>query len=215
MRWRDLEDLVEKDTFHMIKMFFDRNAHKKKYEKVVRMFLDLRKKNPGKASANLRKVAQMTGGDIRVIDRVLRDMVKAGALPKHLIDYPTLQRENYQLDWGTPEATKKAKKMTPGQDVDEDAVKQAKARIDREKKQDAVRHDSMLDRARLARARRKNRETDPNESKYDRPHPPAGIKSNPVAKNMNRFNKAATHRDRKKDAKRGYQKHKGQLNGGE
>ena len=214
-RWRDLEDLVEKDTFHMIKMFFDRNAHKKKYEKVVRMFLDLRKKNPGKASANLRKVAQMTGGDIRVIDRVLRDMVKAGALPKHLIDYPTLQRENYQLDWGTPEATKKAKKMTPGQDVDEDAVKQAKARIDREKKQDAVRHDSMLDRARLARARRKNRETDPNESKYDRPHPPAGIKSNPVAKNMNRFNKAATHRDRKKDAKRGYQKHKGQLNGGE
>ena len=33
--------------------------------------------------------------------------------------------------------------------------------------------------------------------------------NNPVAKHQRRFNKAATHRDRKKDAKRGYRlKHK-------
>ncbi len=31
---------------------------------------------------------------------------------------------------------------------------------------------------------------------------------NPVAKNLNKFNKAATHRDRKKDDKKGYEKHK-------
>ena len=34
-------------------------------------------------------------------------------------------------------------------------------------------------------------------------------KSNPVAKNLNKFNKPATHRDRKKDAKKGERKHKG------
>ncbi len=33
-------------------------------------------------------------------------------------------------------------------------------------------------------------------------------KSNPVAKNLNKFNKPATHKDRKKAASRGYYKHK-------
>ena len=33
-------------------------------------------------------------------------------------------------------------------------------------------------------------------------------KRNPVAKNCNKFNKPATHVDRKKRAKKGYRKHK-------
>ncbi len=33
-------------------------------------------------------------------------------------------------------------------------------------------------------------------------------KRNPVAKNLNKFNKPATHKDRKKAASRGYRKHK-------
>lgn len=33
-------------------------------------------------------------------------------------------------------------------------------------------------------------------------------KRNPVAKNCNKFNKPATHKDRKKAASRGYRKHK-------
>lgn len=41
----------------------------------------------------------------------------------------------------------------------EDAVKIAQAKIDREKQTDALKHDRMLDRARLARARAKNRAT--------------------------------------------------------
>lgn len=32
--------------------------------------------------------------------------------------------------------------------------------------------------------------------------------NNPVAKHAGKFNKAATHKDRKKDAKKGYVKHK-------
>lgn len=34
---------------------------------------------------------------------------------------------------------------------------------------------------------------------------------NPVAKNLNKFNKPATHKDRKKAGKRGYRKHKGKF----
>lgn len=43
----------------------------------------------------------------------------------------------------------------------EDAVSDARRRIEREKEQDKVKFDRILDRARLARARRKNRETNP------------------------------------------------------
>ena len=41
----------------------------------------------------------------------------------------------------------------------EDAIKIAQAKIDREKETDKLKHDRMLDRARLARARAKNRAT--------------------------------------------------------
>ena len=72
-------------------------------------------------------------------------------------------------DWGTPESTKKAKKKTPGEkikfkDFDESAaVDLAKKRINREKKADAIRHDRMMDRARLKQTHIKNKETKPND----------------------------------------------------
>ena len=72
-------------------------------------------------------------------------------------------------DWGTPESTKKAKKKTPGEkitfkDFDESAaVELAKKRINREKKADAIRHDRMMDRARLKQTHIKNKETKPND----------------------------------------------------
>lgn len=37
-------------------------------------------------------------------------------------------------------------------------------------------------------------------------------KPNPVAKNMEKFNRPATHVDRKKRDKEGYKKHKGEEN---
>jgi hypothetical protein len=36
-------------------------------------------------------------------------------------------------------------------------------------------------------------------------------KLNPVAKNINKFNKPATHTDRKKSMKKGYEKHRGAV----
>jgi hypothetical protein len=62
---------------------------------------------------------------------------------------------------GTTKLLKKYKKDTPMEQ--EDAVQVAKDRIKREKEQDKEKHDTMLDRARLARARAKNRKTRPND----------------------------------------------------
>lgn len=59
-------------------------------------------------------------------------------------------------EWGTPESTKSAKKKTPGE-TNEDEIKIAKAKIDREKESDKIKFDRVLDKARLARAARKNR----------------------------------------------------------
>ena len=111
-----------------------------------------------------------------------------------------------QPEWGTPESTKRAKKFTPGQvEEEEDEVSIVRKSIDRDTERSKQRYDRMLDRARLARARRRNSETSP------RPSPRREATGNPVAKNMNKFNKPATHKDKKKDAKRGYIKHKGQM----
>lgn len=128
-----------------------------------------------------------------------------------------------QPEWGTPESTKSAKKLTPGQQEEDleivdavDPVKIAKDKIDKEKKNDARRHDRMLDRARLRRVRRKNRETvpegknptfNPRDMVTFRDRTSEGSK-NPVAKNARKFNKAAVHTDRKKAMKKGYEKHK-------
>jgi hypothetical protein len=199
----DVESIEEMSTGDLIKSFFDRNKNKKKYEKAVRLFLDMRKKNPGQSNKMLHKVAQMTDLNIRTIDKVLRDMVKTGSMPKHLLNYPSLQREDNQPEWGTPASTKKAKKMTPGE-MQEDEVKFARDQIDKELKRDREKFKDMVARARIARARRKNREIDQKSQEES--------KGNPVAKNLNKFNKPVTHKDKKKDAKRGYQKHRGQLN---
>jgi len=107
--------------------------NKKKYEKALRAFLDWRRKNPGKAKSG-------EGWDFlrqygverpRLIIKFMNDMVKQGKLPKHLAI----------------------------EDVQEDAVQQARDAIKREKEQDKKKHDKLLDRARLARAKAKNRET--------------------------------------------------------
>ena len=84
-----------------------------------------------------------------------------------------------QPEWGTPEATKKLRKEVPGQEdcdvVEQTAMDRAKETIARDKQQardmiakekqkDKVKHDRLLDRARTAMARKKNRQTKPTGS---------------------------------------------------
>ena len=67
-----------------------------------------------------------------------------------------------QPEWGTPEATSKAKKNVEVEQTD--PVQKTKIKIDKEKNNDAIRHDKMLDRARIARARSKNIKTNPQKT---------------------------------------------------
>ena len=67
-------------------------------------------------------------------------------------------------EWGTPESTKSAKKTTPGE-KNEDQVANTQMKIDREKESDKIKFDQMLDKARLARAVRKNRGLPPKPTK--------------------------------------------------
>jgi hypothetical protein len=116
-----------------------------------------------------------------------------------------------QPEWGTPEATRKAKKITPKENVD--AIKLTKDRISKEKEADKIKYDRMLDRARIARARARNRNTVPeqkdkmNSVKFKATD--MATLRNPVAKNAHKFNKANIHIDKKKETKKGYVKHKG------
>lgn len=80
-------DSVLKDLMPGIYRFLDRTVNNKRYQFAVRMFLDLRKKNPKDARNNLIKAAKIADVDVRVLDRLFRDMVKKGVMPKHLMNY--------------------------------------------------------------------------------------------------------------------------------
>ena len=131
-----------------------------------------------------------------------------------------------QPEWGTPESTKLAKKKTPGE-VKEDEVAAVRRSIDREVAQDKIKFDRMLDKARLARTIRKNRGlSSASEAHTDKMN---GVKfdardtvtfrkrntestKNPVAKYAHKFNKAKVEPDKKKAIKKGYVKHKKDIN---
>jgi hypothetical protein len=86
---------VMKDFFPGIVSWLDKNVvNPKKYQYAVRTFLDLRKKNPKNARYNLSRAAQIADVDVRTLDKVFRQMVKSGKMPKHLVNYtPTFNEE--------------------------------------------------------------------------------------------------------------------------
>lgn len=110
--------------------------NKKKYQSALRGYLNWRRKNPKAGSNGAFDYLRSMGVERpRLVLDFMDDLIKKGKLPKHL-----------GFDRGV-----RAQK--------EDAVKNAQDRINREKEQDKKKHDAMLDRARIARAKAKNRET--------------------------------------------------------
>lgn len=106
----------------------------KAYQKAIRWYLDWRKKNPKQGAVGIQKAAGATGVDGKELQRILHKLIDKGKLPKHLATNPNMLKK-------------------------EDAVATAKASIDKEKESDKAKHDRMLDRARLAATKKKNRET--------------------------------------------------------
>ena len=93
----------------------------------------------------------------RLVIDFMQDMIKKGKLPKHLsLDKPRTGKSKTVF----PDEPLNIDKFRRGLRAQkEDAVKTARAAIEREKEQDKKKHDRMLDRARLVKAKNKNRET--------------------------------------------------------
>jgi hypothetical protein len=112
----------------------------------------VRKKKEGGGSLrhSTHYYAQKVASGFRGVDRkVLHDL-----LPSNFV---TEIKDCGAGEEGTDKLVKKYKKDTPQQN--EDAVERARDKIKAEKDRDARKHDRALDRARLSRARNKNRET--------------------------------------------------------
>jgi len=137
--------------FRSVDKFLDKVVNGKQYKKAVRAYLDWRRENPGKGPTGAWDFFRMYGVESpRQMVDYFDQMVKKGILPAHL-----------GFDRKSPKSKTVFPKGLTAQK--EDAVKTARKAIDREKEQDKRKHDRMLDRARLARAKAKNRETRPND----------------------------------------------------
>jgi len=99
---------------------------------------------------NLPVVINWKNGEFEVVNKTIMRK-KAFKSPDPELKYEHAGEE------GTHKLVKKYKKDTPM----EDAVANAKARIKAEKEADKKKHDGLLDRARLARAKAKNKSTKP------------------------------------------------------
>ena len=168
--------------------------NKKKYEKVLRSYLNWRRKNPKAGSGGAFDHLRGLGVERpSVVIDFMQDLIKKGKLPKHLSfdknrkptktifpkqDFRGVRAQTEEVDeslWANIHKKRKEGRpmRKPGEkgapkasdfvrargETKEDAVKTAKDAINREKETDKKKHDRMLDRARLARAKAKNRET--------------------------------------------------------
>ena len=111
-KFKDFTETTTGSSSSMVPQWLHKIAMKPKLKSMVRMYLDWRKKNPGKGRAGVQQVVKMMGlspRDGNLLMDTLNDMVKKGQMPKHLAV------EEYKYEWGTDASTKHAKKMTPGE----------------------------------------------------------------------------------------------------
>lgn len=111
-RFKDFTETTTGTSSSMVPQWLHKIAMKPKLKSMVRMYLDWRKKNPGKGRAGVQQAVKMMGlspRDGNLLVDTLNDMIKKGQMPKHLAV------ENYLPDEGTDNARKHAKKMTPGE----------------------------------------------------------------------------------------------------
>jgi hypothetical protein len=110
------EGSIIADMLPWLARWVDSKVKRRAYTMAIKHFLKLRKKNPGNARKNLIKTAQTFDLDVRALDKMFRDLVAKGVMPKHLINYQaTYKEEGGAGDEGTPELVKKYKKDTPGE----------------------------------------------------------------------------------------------------
>ena len=193
-----------------ISAFFDRIRNSKRYEFATKVFLKYAKESPKTNRQNMVRASKTADVDTRRLDKYLHDLAKQGKIPKSMVDYVPTYKEDYspqKHEWGTDASVKHAKKLTPNENIDEDEVRKTRDDINKEKDLDKVKFDRMLDKARIRRAVRKNKDTDGRTNLTTTDEAKASG-SNPVAKHAKSFNKSHVFTDRKKAKKGGYEKHK-------
>lgn len=97
---------IGSEMFPDIERMLDKTLNRKRYAYAIRLFLDLRKKNPGKARQNLLRAAKAADVDVRTLDRLFRDYAKQGKYPKHLVNYHPTFVENKTYHKGLSKSTK-------------------------------------------------------------------------------------------------------------
>tara|TARA_B100000768_G_C11284379_1_gene381097 strand:- start:1522 stop:2799 length:1278 start_codon:yes stop_codon:yes gene_type:complete len=159
-QWIDsVERISERSLSNLAIDFIDKKLNAKKYTSAIQTFIKIARKNPD-SNQNVVKAAQVHRLPVRQLQSIIKDMLKSKDAPKELLNY----RKMFESapEWGTDEATEKAKTMVPGQNEEkEDAVDTARKVIAKDDKLDKIKHDRIMDRARLNRARRKNKQTNP------------------------------------------------------
>ncbi len=126
-----------------------------KMKKLVRAYLNWRKKNPGQGRKGVQQAIKMMGlspQDGNQLIDTLNNMVSKGELPKHLAI------ESYLPDEGTDDARKFAKKMTPGEAEESFMPTTAQKRMNRALKKHGVgKHDDFY-KSKLSPEKRKEYE---------------------------------------------------------
>ena len=155
-KWLDAVELVEKKAVQDPDIKDKEGTQPKKY------YAGLKKTTKSKRDAHFKKHGKKSDDDQSAYKPAPGDATAKTKPSKYTKSFKDMYGEDKGAgEEGTTKLLKKYKKDTPMEQ--EDAVQIAKDRIKREKEQDKTKHDTMLDRARLARARAKNRKTRPND----------------------------------------------------
>lgn len=144
-QWIDSVELTEMSNSQIVAKIKSKTIAKSRYAAASKILKDIWSRKKGDSNKTLGYYAANIARQYDVDARTLMGMI-----------------EGNQPEWGTPEATKKAKKFVPGQnEAKDDEVALAKDSIEKETRADKIKHDRILDRARLNRARRINNKTTP------------------------------------------------------
>ena len=159
-QWIDsVERISERSLSNLAIDFIDKKLNAKKYTSAIQTFIKIARKNPD-SNQNVVKAAQVHRLPVRQLQSIIKDLLKSKDAPKELLTYTKMIES--APEWGTDESTAKAKTMVPGQNEEkDDAVDTARKVIAKDDKLDKIKHDRIMDRARLNRARRKNKQTNP------------------------------------------------------
>lgn len=156
-KWLDAVELIEKSAPQ------DKDIKDKEGTQPKKYYAGLKKSTKSKRDAHFKKHGKKADDDDSAYKPAPGDATAKTKPSKYTKAFKDMYDEDCWDGYVQQGMKKKGNKNVPNCVPKEDAVKQAQAAIERERETDKIKHDRILDRARLARARKKNRESKPND----------------------------------------------------